>query len=288
MNGHHMGLSLPPKTSIGLLIQFQRPGQPEPDQDVSALLDVQAMSGRCRVDQCNRDVPGVPILDVSAALDVPDFDFQLRQMADDTLPVMLKPVSYQHRLSIGRLDQVFEGFQLVVVNDSRFAILVIDRAIAHLQQLPCQGCSIGSVYVTVFQRDQKILPEHIVEFPFLRIHLDFAPCRYTIRHIEIIQSLHGNRDVRDPLVDHLLCSLSGYILEHDACCRVHRPSLKVGFPVAADKLSKALPAIQNPNLCPQIHKAVGRRCAGQTDPPLHKRTDFSQELKTLGLIVLER
>ena len=42
------------------------------------------------------------------------------------------------------------------------------------------------------------------------------------------------------------------------------------------------------NLCPQIHKAVGRRCTGQTDPSFHKRPDFSQELKTLGLIVLER
>ena len=96
------------------------------------------MSGRCRVDQCDRDVPGIPVLDVSAALDVPDIDLQLRQMADDTLPVMLKPISYQHRLSVGGFDQVFEGFQLVVVDDSCFAVLVIDRAIAHLQQLPCQ------------------------------------------------------------------------------------------------------------------------------------------------------
>ena len=209
-------------------------------------------------------------------------------MVDDTLPVMLEPVSYQHRLSVGRLDQVFESFQLVVMDDSCLAVLVIDRAIAHLQQLPCQGCSISSVYVTVFQRDQKILPKHIVEFPFLRIHLDFAPCRYTIRHIEIVQSLHGNRDVRDPLVDHLLCSLSGYILEHDACLRIHRPSLKVGFPVAADKFSKALPAIQNPNLCPQIHETIRGWCAGQSDPPLHKWPHFSQKLETLGLIVLER
>ena len=133
-----MGLSLPPKPGIGLLIQLQRPGQPKPDQDVSALLDVQAMSGRCRMDQGDRDVSSIPILDVGTALDIPDFDLQLRQMVDDTLPVMLKPVSYQHRLSVGGFDQVFESFQLVVVNDSRLAVLVIDRAIAHLQQLPCQ------------------------------------------------------------------------------------------------------------------------------------------------------
>ena len=96
------------------------------------------MSGRCRVDQCDRDVPGIPVLDVSAALDVPDFDFQLRQMVDDTLPVMLEPVGHQHRLSVGRFDQVFEGFQLVIMDDPCLTVLVIDRAIAHLQQLPCQ------------------------------------------------------------------------------------------------------------------------------------------------------
>ena len=95
-----MGLPLPPKTSVGLLIQFQRPGQSEPDQDVSTLLDVQTVSGRCRMDQCDRDVPGVPVLDVSAALDVPDFDFQFRQMVDDTLPVMLEPVCNQKRFSV--------------------------------------------------------------------------------------------------------------------------------------------------------------------------------------------
>ena len=35
-------------------------------------------------------------------------------------------------------------------------------------------------------------------------------------------------------------------------------------------------------------KTIGGRRAGQPDPPLHIRTDFSQELKTLGLVVLER
>ena len=133
-----MGLSLPPKPGIGLLIQLQRPGQPKPDQDVSALLDVQAMSGRCRMDQGDRDVSSIPILDVGTPLDIPDFDLQLRQMVDDTLPVMLEPLGHQHRLSVGRFDQVFESFQLVVMDDSCFAVLVIDRAIAHLQQLPCQ------------------------------------------------------------------------------------------------------------------------------------------------------
>ena len=91
------------------------------------------MSGRCRMDQCDWDVPNVPIFDIGTALDVPDFDFQLRQMVDDTLPVMLEPVGHQNRLSVRRFYQVFECFELVVMDDSRLTVLIIDSAVAHLQ-----------------------------------------------------------------------------------------------------------------------------------------------------------
>ena len=44
------------------------------------------------MDQGNRDVSGIPVLDVGAALDVPHRDLQMCQMVDDALPVMLEPV----------------------------------------------------------------------------------------------------------------------------------------------------------------------------------------------------
>ena len=53
-------------------------------------------------------------------------------MIDDTLPVMLEPVGNQNRLSVCRFNQIFEGFELVVMDDSCLAILVIDSTIAHL------------------------------------------------------------------------------------------------------------------------------------------------------------
>ena len=74
VDGDHIRLPLPPESGIGLLIQFQAPCQSKPDQDVSTLLDVQTVSGRCRMDQGHRDIPSVPILDVGAALDVPYLD----------------------------------------------------------------------------------------------------------------------------------------------------------------------------------------------------------------------
>ena len=245
------------------------------------------MSGRGRMNQGNRDVSRVPVLDVGAALDVPHRNLQVCQMLDDALPVMLEPVSYQHRLSIGGFDQVFQCFQLVVVDAPRFAVLIVDSAIAHLQQLSCQRCGIGSVYVAVLQRDQKILPEHIVELALLGVHLHLVPGRHTIRHIQIIQCLHGNRDIRDALIDHLFGSFSWFVLKHNACGRIHGAGFEVSFPVPTDELSQTLPAIQNSDLCPKVHQAIGGWCAGQSDPPFYERTDFPQVLKTLGLIVLE-
>jgi len=159
------------------------------------------MSSRCRVDQGNRDLAGIPILDVIAGLDVAHRDLELRQMVDDALSVMLEPVRHQHRLAVGGFDQVFQCFQLVVVQNSRLAVFVIDRAIAHLQQFSSQRCSIGSIYIPILQGDQEVLLEHIVELALLGVHFDFVPCRDAVRHIQVVQSLHGDRNVRDALVD---------------------------------------------------------------------------------------
>ena len=240
------------------------------------------------MDQSDRDLAGVPVLDVTTGLDVLHGDLELFQMVDDALPVMLEPVCHQYRLTVGGFDQVFQCLQLVIMQNSRLAVFVIDRTIAHLQQFSSQRCSIGSIYVPVLQGDQEILLEHIVELALLGVHFDFVSCRDAVRHIQVVQSLHGDRNVRDALVDQLLGSLFWLVLEHHAAGWIHGRSLEIGFTVASDELTQTLSSIQNSDLCPKIHKTIGGRCTGQPDPPLHIRTDFSQELKTLRLVVLER
>ena len=49
VDGYGLDLSLPPKTRIGLLVQFETPRQAIPDQDVSTRLDVQAVTSGCGV-----------------------------------------------------------------------------------------------------------------------------------------------------------------------------------------------------------------------------------------------
>ena len=96
------------------------------------------MPGRCRVDQGDRDVPGIPVPDVGAALDIPYRNPLLCQMLHDALAVMLEPVRYQNRLPVGGFDQIFQRLQLMVMDDTSFSVLIVDSAIAHLQQLSCQ------------------------------------------------------------------------------------------------------------------------------------------------------
>ena len=94
VDSDHIRLPLPPESGISLLVQFQTPCQPEPDEDVSTLLDVQAMSGRCRMDQSNWNVPGIPVFDVGTALDIPYRNHLLCQMLHNALAVMLEPVGH--------------------------------------------------------------------------------------------------------------------------------------------------------------------------------------------------
>ena len=70
-------------------------------------------------------------------------------MVDDALPIMLEPVSHQYRLSIGGFNEILQCLQLVVMDAPGVAILIVDSAIAHLQQLPCQRCGVGGVYVPI-------------------------------------------------------------------------------------------------------------------------------------------
>ena len=61
-----------------------------------------------------------------------------------------------------------------------------------------------------------------------------------------------------------------------------------GVPVLRDEATEAVAHIQQPELCPQIHKAVGGRSAGQPNDTLDLGPDTQQRLKALGLVIFER
>lgn len=101
---HYILLSLPPEPGIGLLVHFEAPDQGKPYQNVSALLDVEPVSGACRGYQTDLYLTVIPVGYVTSAFQIPRMVPKIRQVFLDTLMVVLKPVSYQDVLPVGLFD----------------------------------------------------------------------------------------------------------------------------------------------------------------------------------------
>ena len=99
MDCHHRFLALPPESCVGLFLELQRPAEGTPDQDMSAALDVQAVTGRCRMDQRNWNPAIVPVLNILRFPDIPWAVPARGQMLHNTLPVVLEPICDEYRLS---------------------------------------------------------------------------------------------------------------------------------------------------------------------------------------------
>ena len=194
---------------------------------------------------------------------------------------MFEPVSDENRLAVGSFNQVLQHFQLSAVNGPCFTILVIHSAVAHLQEFIGQGGSIGSIDISILQRDNQIMLELVIQLSLRFRHLHLMAHIDALRYIQIIQCFHRDRHVGDLLVDLFFRSRAGNVGEHHACRWVHRTRLKICVPIPTDETAQPLPAVQDTDLCPQIHKAIGCRCAGQSDPAFYKRAYFPQPFKPL-------
>ena len=80
VNGYSLLLPLPPEPRVCLLIKLKAPGQSKPNQDVSALLNVQAVAGGSGMNQGNGNTPFVPVLDVLGLFYIPGFISCCRKM----------------------------------------------------------------------------------------------------------------------------------------------------------------------------------------------------------------
>lgn len=71
---HHssVGLSLSPQTGIGLLVQFQRPCQPKPDESGASGLKIQTRDQRMPGESRPLDFTVIPVLDILTGLQLPD------------------------------------------------------------------------------------------------------------------------------------------------------------------------------------------------------------------------
>ena len=70
---------------------------------------------------------------------------------------MLEPIRGQNRLTIGSFDQIFQGFQLVIADDSGILVFIVDSAVRHLKQLVGKRSGICRINVAILQRDNEVM-----------------------------------------------------------------------------------------------------------------------------------
>ena len=101
----------------------------------------------------------------------------------------------------------------------------------------------------------------------------------------MVRSLHGNRDIGDPVIDLLISTLPEPVAVNDRTVCLIR--YKVLDPVLADEPSQPFSHIQNLVFCKEIHQTIAGRCSCQTYDPLHLRPYLHQSLESFCLPVLK-
>ena len=200
---------------------------------------------------------------------------------------MPEPIGNQYRLAIGSFDQVFQHLQFSLMNQAHITVLIVNSSVTHLQELIGKRSRIRCIDVPVFQWNNQVGFHQIINILLCLAHLDFMGNTHIFRHLQIIQCLHADGDIADLPVDLFFRTRSDRILIHNPCVRVHRAGTEIRFTIPTDKPAQPLAAVQNPDLRPQIHEAIGSRCACQANPALYIWTNLPQPFETLGLIVLE-
>ena len=115
---------------VCLLVQFQAPRQAVPNDDVSAILQIQPMPYARRMCQRDENLTAIPCIDIGRLVQRPAGDALLD--ADD---IMAIGVEHKHRITTGFLDQLLQRIELDVVQIVRAALKVINRTVCKLQEL---------------------------------------------------------------------------------------------------------------------------------------------------------
>ena len=226
----------------------------EPHRDTSPVLQVQARPARVRVRQGDLLLAGVPPVNV-----------QQLGTRGGLYPVDLVPVAveHQHRVAVGRLDHFLQGAYLLVREHVHHPFLVIDRPARELVQLSPEHRGVGRRdRLAVCNRQQRIAPELLVDPELAGQHLNDRVAVDPLRHVQVILSTHGHRDVLDPCVDLLLGVGSWF--EVPAHVVPHKE--RVG--VARVGPAQPLAPISQVALAPEPQQALRGRCGTQEYHPV--------------------
>ena len=167
---------------------------------------------------------------------------------------MLIPVGDQHGLAVRAFNKVFQGVEFAVVDMMAVFILVIDRAVCHLEQLAGKHRRICRIDLRALYLCDHILLESVIYVLFLLVHIHGDSVYDAFRQLEVIAGLHGDGDVRYLLIDLLLHAGKRLIAEHDLAVALIRG--EIGVPVMRDVPSEPFSEIEQTELRPQIYETV--------------------------------
>ena len=114
-------LALPVKASVTLLVELQGPDCGKPDEMAATRLEIETMSGTCRVNQGYRDLAFIPSPDILGCIN----RFCVKPSLE-LVPFELEPIGNQDRLPICCFDKVFQCLVLPVMDMEHFPIVTID------------------------------------------------------------------------------------------------------------------------------------------------------------------
>ena len=224
------------------------------------------------MDDCYRDFAVVPVLDILTGLQLPD-----SKALFDALQVVLKPVGHQHRFFIGGFNQILQSVQLAVMELHHIAGIGINGTIGQLHQFPGERGGIGSSDFFIRKVQYQFCFQLLVAvfLIFGKLHLILG--RDQLRHLQVIGTFHGNRNIRNLSVDGFLCIGQRFVGVDDLPVALVRHEVVVS--VLRDKPAKALAHIQQSELCPEVHETVGAWCTSEADDAFDFRSDLQQCLE---------
>ena len=231
----------------------------------------------------------VPGLYVPASFQPPDPQLCFFQRPLHSFQIMLKIIEYQHRLPVQLLYQFHKGLYLVVMNLDDFTGSVLLRAVyrpvSQLQQLTAQNCGAACIQHRIPEFQNSLLLHFVIGLLGFCVQLYVTDIIHAFRQLQVVLRRQADADIPDPLLNLLFCAFSGIIAEDRRGISAAR--CKILIPVFRNRPSQPLSPVQQIDLRPQVHIAVGCGCPRQLVQTADVPPDTPQRFESFRLVAFE-
>lgn len=226
VDNDRMLLPLAVQPLVCLLVLLQAPSQTEPNRVMPAALQVQAVAAARRMGKQHINLAIIPVGFISCLGVDPHPQLRGRQCLQQPLTVMLKIVEHQSVLPVQLLDEFHERLDFAVVDCHRDFVLIINRAVAKLQQLSSQDAGSSRCDCVLIHLQKQVGLQLPIGFRCRCVKRHRNVVVDDIRQGEIVFSFHADADVTYP--DWTYDNFDGHISFRKDCDRDLVEPLVVG------------------------------------------------------------